>query len=164
MGPALSGLSPRFALSFIVCRVGALFKDWMPFGIDFNAVWSLLFRFWLAKLYSTIWDRCVFVCVWEFSWRYSQHLRQTCKTRMIHTHSRRMFGDDLVPQLPAKEQIVDFRSFLDQNNTANRAQKPAIRMQKSTNGRTSGFLLWSVLTTYIWLVVWNIFYFPICWE
>ena len=67
-GPALSGLSPRYALSFILCRGGALFRDWMPIGRNFNAVWHVLFRFWLAKIQRcTIWDRCVFVCVWDFT-------------------------------------------------------------------------------------------------
>lgn len=66
MGPALSGLSLLSAFSFILRRVGALFRDWMPIGINFNAVWHVLFRFWLAKLY---------------------HLRQVCVCLRVGLHA-----------------------------------------------------------------------------
>ena len=66
MGSALSGLSPRSAFSFILRRVGALFRDWMPIGINFNAVWHVLFRFWLANLY---------------------HLRQLCVCLRVGLHA-----------------------------------------------------------------------------
>ena len=66
----------------------------------------------------TIRDRCVFVCVGDFThttiyilymWRYSTHLRQKCKARMIHTCSSCMFGDGLGPQLPQNSKFVNFR-------------------------------------------------------
>ena len=66
MGPALSGLSLLSAFSFILRRVGALFRDWMPIGINFNAVWHVLFRFWLANLY---------------------HLRQLCVCLRVGLHA-----------------------------------------------------------------------------
>ena len=58
--------APRYALSFILCRGGALFRDWMPIGRNFNAVWHVLFRFWLAKLY---------------------HLRQVCVCLRVGLHA-----------------------------------------------------------------------------
>ena len=108
MGPALSGLSPRYALSFILCRGGALFRDWMPIGKKFNAVWHVLFRFWLAKLYHL---RQLSACgtsrIQLFIWHYSQDLRQSCKTRMIHTCSRRRFGMT-TPRKTANRQFSSF--------------------------------------------------------
>ena len=71
-----------------------------------------------------------------FNWRYSQDIRQSCKTRMIHAYSRRRFGT----AAPRKQHIVNFQVFSDQNCPANRAQKPATPTQKPTNGRKSGFL------------------------
>jgi hypothetical protein len=62
----LSGLSLLSAFSFILRRVGALFRDWMPIGINFNAVWHVLFRFWLANLY---------------------HLRQLCVCLRVGLHA-----------------------------------------------------------------------------
>ena len=141
MGPALSGLSPRSAFPFILCRVGALFRDWMPIGINFNAVWHLFFQI-LARKTGVCLSARGTSRIQLFNWRYSQDIRQSCKTRMIHTYSRRRFGT----AAPRKQQIVNFQVFSDQNCPANRAQKPAIRTQKPTNGRKSGFLPWCVLT------------------
>ena len=44
-----------------------------------------------------------------FNWRYSQHLRQSCKTRMIHTYSRRRFGT-ATPRKTANRQFSSFRT------------------------------------------------------
>ena len=42
-----------------------------------------------------------------FNWRYSQDLRQSCKTRMIHTYSRRRFGT-ATPRKTANRQFSFF--------------------------------------------------------
>ena len=42
-----------------------------------------------------------------FNWRYSQDLRQSCKTHMIHTYSRRRFGT-ATPRKTANRQFSIF--------------------------------------------------------
>ena len=108
MGPALSGLSLRSAFSFffagLVHGLGIGY-DWIPFGINFNAV------FWLTKLYHL---RQLGVCVRVGLHAYNYlplFTTPEADMYMIHMHSRRMYGDDLVPQLPAKQHIVNFRFF-----------------------------------------------------
>ena len=149
-GLRFSGLSPRYALSFILCRGGALFRDWMPIGRNFNAVWHVLFRFWLAKIQRcTIWDRCVFVCVWDFTHTTIYlELFTRPKAVMQNTYdSRRILRRRFGMATPRKTANRQFSSFSGPTTApANRAQKPAIRTQKPANGRKSGFLPWCVLT------------------
>ena len=94
-------LGPLFLLFFagLVHGLGIGY-DWIPFGINFNAV------FWLTKLYHL---RQLGVCVRVGLHAYNYlplftHLRQKCKTCMIHMHSRRMFGFSIVfrPKQPRK--------------------------------------------------------------
>ena len=135
MGPALSGLSPRSAFSFILCRIGACSGIGRQLAKNQCCMTSveLLFRFWLAKLYHL---RQMCVCLRVRLHAYSQDLRQSCKTRMIHTYSRRRFGT----ATPRKTANRQFSIFFGPNCPANRAQKPAISTQKPANGRKSGFL------------------------
>ena len=149
MGPALSGLSPRYALSFILCRGGALFRDWMPIGRNFNAVWHVLFRFWLAKIQRcTIWDRCVFVCVWDFTHTTIYlELFTRPKAVMQNTYDSHVFS----PQIwdgnsPQNSKSSIFKFFRTKTAPQIGRQKLAIRTQKPANGRKSGFLPWCVLT------------------
>ena len=105
------------ALPFLSCFAGLVHCSGIGCRLASISVWILLFRFWLAKLYHPR-QFCVCVCGGDFThttiyiiytWRYSPHLRQKCKARMIHTCSSRMFGDDLGPQLPQNSKFVNFR-------------------------------------------------------
>ena len=145
MGPALSGLSPCSAFSFILCRIGACSGIGCQLA-KINAVWQVLFRFWLAKLYHL---RQVCVCLRVRLHAYNYLIgviHKTSGSHAKHVWFTRIHAADLGQQLPAKQQIVNFQFFSDQNCPANRAQKSAISTQKPANGRKSGFLPWCVLT------------------
>ena len=110
MGPALSGLSPRSAFSFILCRIGAC----SGFGCQLaknqccmTSVVQILARKAVPSETGVCLSACETSRIQLFNWRYSQDLRQSCKTRMIHTYSRRRFGT-ATPRKTANRQFSIF--------------------------------------------------------
>ena len=118
------------------CIVQGLDANWHKFQCCMTRVVQILSRKSVPSETAVCLSACGTSRIQLFNWRYSQHLRQSCKTRMIHVFTPQIW-DSNSPQ-NSKSSIFNF--FSDQNYPANRAQKPAIRTQKPANGRKSGFL------------------------
>ena len=108
------------------CIVQGLDANWHKFQCCMTRVVQILARKSVPSETAVCLSACGTSRIQLFNWRYSQHLRQSCKTRMIHVFTPQIW-DSNSPQ-NSKSSIFNF--FSDQNYPANRAQKPAIRTQK----------------------------------
>ena len=111
--------NPITSLSFTIATFVALIDPWRvwldPWGLRFQA-WApaLLFLLFFAELVHCsgigcqlgsgsrnlyhLRQLCVCACgtsrIQLFNWRYSQHLRQSCKTRMIHVFTPQIWDSN----------------------------------------------------------------------
>ena len=110
MRPALSGLSPRSVFFNSLqgwCIVQGLDANWHKFQCCMTRVVQILARKAVPSETGVCLSACGTSRIQLLNWRYSQHLRQSCKTRMIHTYSRRRFGT-ATPRKTANRQFSSF--------------------------------------------------------
>ena len=141
MGPALSGLSPRFAFSFILCRIGACSGIGCQLAKNQCCMTSveLLFRFWLAKLYHL---RQVCVCLRVRLHAYNYLIgviHKTSGSHAKHVWFTRIHAADLGQQLPAKQQIVNFQFFSDQTAPQIGRKNPQLARKNPQTGANQDF-------------------------
>ena len=86
---------------------------------------------------------CLFACgtsrIQLFIWRYSPDLRQSCKTRMIHTYSRRRFGT-ATPRKTANRQFSSFSGPKLPRKSGAKTRNPHTKTRKRAQIRISALM------------------------
>ena len=143
MGPALSGLSPPLCFVFYSlqgwCIVQGLDANWQKFQCCMTRVVQILAR--KAVPFET--GVCLFACgtsrIQLFIWSYSPDLRQSCKTRMIHTYSRRRFGT-ATPRKTANRQFSSFSGPKLPRKSGAKTRNPHTKTRKRAQIRISALM------------------------
>ena len=121
------------------CIVQGLDANWQKFQCCMTRVVQILAR----KDVPSETRVCLFACgtsrIQLFIWRYSPDLRQSCKTRMIHTYSRRRFGT-ATPRKTANRQFSSFSGPKLPRKSGAKTRNPHTKTRKRAQIRISALM------------------------
>ena len=121
------------------CIVQGLDADWHKFQCCMTRVVQILARKAVPSETGVCLSACGTSRIQLFIWHYSQDLRQSCKTRMIHTCSRRRFGMT-TPRKTANRQFSSFSGPKLPRKSGAKTRNPHTKTRKRAQIRISALM------------------------